>query len=274
MMQSQSFHLTVPRAQSCNFEAIHEFSTQSILWLNHSANSSANRTITLWFRHNPPDCGGFTPCRSASISIHTILWSFLQAIPDQKIHQQLQNLLTILGCLPQSVWITSRLQVRKGLQVDWKDCIEIGWIAEQQRKTMTTWVNSWTQHQSTALPPNFLRGSWIAPFFLQITPQCRWISRQFPNLMQSSQSRGLQRGSCLDCDWGQILTQTHDTKGGSQVVEGGCVTQFSNEIIFIEHSRLNSNRVDCRTIASKALFEPIPEFNCNPCPICGHLDHS
>ena len=30
MMQSQSFHLTVPRAQSCNFEAIHEFSTQSI----------------------------------------------------------------------------------------------------------------------------------------------------------------------------------------------------------------------------------------------------
>ena len=152
---------------------------------NHSANSSANRTITLWFRHNPPDCGGFTPCRSASISIHTILWSFLQAIPDQKIHQQLQNLLTILGCLPQSVWITSRLQVRKGLQVDWKDCLEIGWIAEQQRKTMTTWVNSWTQHQSTALPPNVLRGSWIAPFFLQITPQCRWISRQFPNLMQS-----------------------------------------------------------------------------------------
>ena len=120
---------------------------------NHSANSSANRTITLWFRHNPPDRGGFTPCRSASISIHTILWSFLQAIPDQKIHQQLQNLLTILGCLPQSVWITSRLQVRKGLQVDWKDCIEIGWIAEQQRKTMSTWVNSWTQHQSTALPP-------------------------------------------------------------------------------------------------------------------------
>ena len=119
---------------------------------NHSANSSANRTITLWFRHNPPDCGGFTPCRSASISIHTILWSFLQAIPDQKIHQQLQNLLTILGCLPQSVWITSRLQVRKGLQVDWKDCIEIGWIAEQQRKTMTTWVNSWTQHQSTSQP--------------------------------------------------------------------------------------------------------------------------
>ena len=119
---------------------------------NHSANSSANRTITLWFRHNPPDCGGFTPCRSASISIHTILWSFLQAIPDQKIHQQLQNLLTILGCLPQSVWITSRLQVRKGLQVDWKDCLEIGWIAEQQRKTMTTWVNSWTQHQSTSQP--------------------------------------------------------------------------------------------------------------------------
>ena len=175
---------------------------------NHSANSSANRTITLWFRHNPPDCGGFTPCRSASISIHTILWSFLQAIPDQKIHQQLQNLLTILGCLPQSVWITSRLQVRKGLQVDWKDCIEIGWIAEQQRKTMTTWVNSWTQHQSTALPPNVLRGSWIDPFFLQITPQCRWISRQFQNLMQSFTIQriaegigpGLWLGSDIDTD--------------------------------------------------------------------------
>ena len=29
-MQSQSFHFTVPRAQSCNFEVIHEFSTLSI----------------------------------------------------------------------------------------------------------------------------------------------------------------------------------------------------------------------------------------------------
>ena len=155
---------------------------------NHSANSSANRTITLWFRHNPPDCGGFTPCRSASISIHTILWSFLQSIPDKKIHQQLQNLLTILGCLPQSVWITSRLQVRKGLQVDWKDCIEIGWIAEQQRKTMTTWVNSWTQHQSTALPPNVLRGSWIAPFFCKSRHNAdgfRGNSRIWCNLLQS-----------------------------------------------------------------------------------------
>ena len=91
---------------------------------------------------------------------------------------------------------------------------------------------------------------------------------------QSAEPFSIRNGSGLDCDWSQILTQTHDTKGGSKVEVGGCVTQFSNEIIFIEHSRLNSNRVDCRTIASKALFEPIPEFNCNPCPICGHLDHS
>ena len=38
----------------------------------------------------------------------------------------------------------------------------------------------------------------------------RGNSRIWCNL---SQSRGLQRGSGLDCDWGQILTQTHDTKG-------------------------------------------------------------
>ena len=161
-----------------------------------------------------------------AISIHTILWSFLQAIPDQKIHQQLQNLLTILGCLPQSVWITSRLQVRKGLQVDWKDCIEIGWIAEQQRKTMTTWVNSWTQHQSTALPPNVLRGSWIAPFFCKSRHNAdgfRGNSRIWCNL---SQSGGLQRWSGLDCDWGQILTQTHDTKGEGKNKERGLVGTY------------------------------------------------
>ena len=179
---------------------------------NHSANSSANRTITLWFRHNPPDCGGFTPCRSASISIHTILWSFLQAIPDQKIHQQLQNLLTILGCLPQSVWnlnyiaIASQERIAgwlKGLHRNWVDCR----TTAEDHDHVSQFLNSTSIHV-TALPPNVLRGSWIAPFFLQITPQCRWISRQFPNLMQSFTIQriaegigpGLWLGSDIDTD--------------------------------------------------------------------------
>ena len=165
MMQSQSFHLTIPRAQSCNFEAIHEFSTQSITILQ----------IPVPIAPSPSDSDTILQIVEDSHHVGALQSAFIQSCDrfckPSRIKKSINNCKICSqswdACHNQ-FWITLRLQVRKGLQVDWKDCLEIGWIAEQQRKTMTTWVNSWTQHQSTALPPNFLRGSWIAPFFLQI----------------------------------------------------------------------------------------------------------
>ena len=43
--------------------------------------------------------------------------------------EQLHNWHTILGCLAQSIWIASGLQILKGLQVNWENCIKIVWVA-------------------------------------------------------------------------------------------------------------------------------------------------
>ena len=49
----------------------------------------------------------------------------LLVIPPEQLH----NWHTILGCLAQSIWIASGLQILKGLQVNWENCIKIVWVA-------------------------------------------------------------------------------------------------------------------------------------------------
>ena len=70
----------------------------------------------------------------------------------------LQNLPQSSGCQSspkptQLIWIASGLWIYKGLQVNWKHCIKIAWIADQTQKTALLasdpshfWVNSQLAH--------------------------------------------------------------------------------------------------------------------------------
>ena len=80
-----------------------------------------------------------------------------QSIPMQ-FHGALQNLPQSSGCqsspqLTQLIWIASGLWIYKGLQVNWKHCIKIAWIADQTQKTALLasdpshfWANSQLAH--------------------------------------------------------------------------------------------------------------------------------
>ena len=89
----------------------------------------------------------------------------------------------------------------KGLHRNWVDCR----TTAEDHDHVSQFLNSTSIHSPSA---KCSAGIVDCSIFLQITPQCRWISRQTPNLMQSFTIRkiaegigpGLWLGSDIDTD--------------------------------------------------------------------------
>ena len=139
--------------------------------------------------------------------------------------------------------------------------------------------------------------------FFAILTQCSWILSQFPNLTQSFTILRIAKGLRDSWAFPWILGQSSNLcviHSGSQVPSAidqfwesqprlhviNCTIQNRGMPILATIDTINinfimiaildriaswlealhKNCVDCRTIASPAPFELIPELNCNPCP--------